>query len=74
MSSTHLSRAHEEMLIESYGRMARTLDDLPYTQEFEQLYAGFVESSRRDLSRHDLWRALTNLRKAGRLARKERGN
>ncbi len=72
MSTTLLSRAHEDMLIELYGQIAQTLDDLPYTEEFEQLYAKFVERSGRDLSRHDLWRALSNLRKARRLPRKKR--
>jgi hypothetical protein len=72
MSSLYLSRAHEDMLVELYGQTAKTLDDLPYTEDFEQLYAKFVERSGRALSRHDLWRALSNLRKARRLVRKER--
>ena len=70
--STNLSRAHEEMLIELYGQITQTLDDLPYTDEFEKLYVKFVERSGRNLSRHDLWRALSNLRKARRLPRKKR--
>jgi hypothetical protein len=72
MSTVYLSKAHEDMLIELYGQTAKTLDDLPYTDEFEQLHAKFVERSGRALSHHDLWRALSNLRKTRRLARKER--
>ena len=55
-----------------YGQARKTLDDLPYTEEFEQLHAKFIARSGTAISRHGLWRALTNLRKAGRLVRKER--
>jgi len=60
------------MLIELYGQTRKTLDDLPYTEDFEQLHARFIARSGTPVSRHDLWRALSNLRKARRLARKER--
>jgi len=72
VSTKYLSRAHEEMLIELYGQTAKTLDDLPYTEDFEQLHAKFVARSGLGLNHHDLWRALSNLRKARRLVRKER--
>jgi hypothetical protein len=72
MSPPYLSRAHEEMLIELYGQAAKTLDDLPYTEEFERLHAEFVARSGKAMNHHDLWRALSNLRKARRLVRKER--
>lgn len=67
-----LSRAHEEMLIELYGQIRKTLDDLPYTDEFELLHAKFIARSGMVLNRHDLWRVLSNLRKARRLVRKKR--
>jgi hypothetical protein len=72
MSATRLSRAHEEILIEMYRQTAKTLDDLPYTEQFDQLRAEFVSRTGRQLTHHDLWRALLNLRKARRLVRKER--
>jgi hypothetical protein len=58
------------MLLDLYTRTSKTLDDLPYTDEFEELYTAFVARSGRTMTRHDLWRSLTNLRKARRLVRK----
>lgn len=72
MGKLSLSKAHEDMLLDLYTRTSRTLDDLPYTEEFEDLYTAFVARSGRTMMRHDVWRALTNLRKARRLARKRR--
>ena len=43
-----LSVVHKEVLMELYKRTARTVDDLPYTDEFETLYAGFVAHRRDD--------------------------
>jgi hypothetical protein len=67
-----LSKANKELLGELYGRTAKTADDLPYTEEFESLYTAFIARSGLIMTRHDVWRALTNLRKARKLVRKER--
>jgi len=72
MRRPSLSKAHEDMLLELYTRTSKTLDDLPYTEEFEDLYTSFVARSGRTMTRHDVWRAMTNLRKAKRLVRKRR--
>ena len=72
MTTVRLSRAHQEMLIELYWKTAKTLDNLPYTDDFERLHTKFVRQSGLMLSRHDLWRVLSNLRKAKRLPRKVR--
>jgi len=72
MRRPSLSKAHEDMLLDLYTRTSKTLDDLPYTEEFEDLYTAFVARSGRTMTRHDMWRALTNLRKATRLVRKAR--
>jgi hypothetical protein len=72
MRRPSLSKAHEDMLLELYRRTSKTLDDLPYTNEFEDLYTAFVARTGRTMTRHDVWRALTNLRKARRLVRKAR--
>jgi len=72
MRGPRLSRAHEDTLLDLYTRTRKTLDDLPYTDEFEELYTAFVARSGRTMTRHDLWRSLTNLRKARRLVRKMR--
>lgn len=67
-----LSKQNKELLGELYVRTAKTLDDLPYTDEFDTLYAAFINRSGLTMTRHDVWRALTNLRKTSRLARKKR--
>lgn len=55
-------------LVAAYQKSQRTLDDLPYTEEFEQLYAevGGEGSGR---SRREVFRRLHNLRKAAMLPR-----
>jgi argininosuccinate lyase len=50
-------------LIEAYRRESRTLDDLPYTDQFEAIYAAAGAA----LTRQQLFHRLHNLRKAGRL-------
>jgi hypothetical protein len=72
MRRPSLSKAHEDILLELYTRTSKTLDDLPYTDEFEDLVTAFVARSGRTMTRHDMWRALANLRKAKRLVRKAR--
>ncbi|MBC7834895.1 MAG: argininosuccinate lyase [Phycisphaerales bacterium] len=51
-----------------YERIGRTLDDLPYTQEMEQIFAE-SGAGERGWSRAELLHKLQNLRKAGKLAR-----
>lgn len=72
MRRPRLSKAHKDLLLELYSRTSKTLDDLPYTEEFEDLYTAFVARSGRTMTRHDVWRVLTNLRKARQLVRKRR--
>jgi hypothetical protein len=60
-----------DSLFELYARSPRTLDDLSYTAEFEQLYPEFVTRSERQLSRDEFRRAMTNACKASRPLRKE---
>lgn len=62
----------DELLTSVYARQGRTLDDLPYTAEFERIFeaadeaAAGVDGSR---ARQALFHRLHNLRKAGRLPR-----
>lgn len=72
MRRTRLTQKHKDILAELYTRTQRTVDDLPYTEEFETLYTAFVARSGVIISRHDLWRALASQRKAKRLVRKIR--
>lgn len=53
-------------LVAAYERAGRTLDDLPYTDEFEALYA---EVSAAGFDRRGAFHRLHTLRKAGRLPR-----
>lgn len=67
-----LSEDHRRILGELYEQSPLTLDNLPYTKQYEALHIAFVARTKVEITRHELWRALTNLRKAGKLARKER--
>ncbi|MCX5658691.1 MAG: hypothetical protein NTW19_03090 [Planctomycetota bacterium] len=56
----------DELLISVYQKQGRTLDDLPYTEEFERIY----QAAGADLmTRPELFRRLHNLRKAAKLPR-----
>lgn len=57
----------EAQLIEAYQRAGRTLDDLPYTDEFEALYTTVAKAQ--NANRRAVFHRLHNLRKAGRLPR-----
>lgn len=62
--------ADEQRIIEAYAEQGRTLDDLPYTDEFETIYAVLTAGvSTPAVSRAALFHRLHNLRKAGRLPR-----
>ncbi len=67
----------DELLINVYLKQGRTLDDLPYTQEFETLYCTMYGPDGRDAppasqghnsyTRANVFHRLHNLRKAGKL-------
>ena len=65
-----ISRAHKLMLVELYERTRKTVDELPYSEEFERLYESFIQRSGLALNRHQTWRALSSCRKASLLSRK----
>lgn len=67
-----LRRDQREVLIELYERTASTVDNLPYTDEFENLYADFLIRTGLTMTRRDVWKALTGCRKSSRLVRKKR--
>ena len=65
----------EDLLISVYQKQGRTLDDLPYTAEFDALYAAMygdgdeaADGTHRP-SRAEVFHRLHNLRKAGKLPR-----
>ena len=59
----------DDLLISVYQKQARTLDDLPYTHEFEAIHDSVIGDGATSTSRADLFHRLHNLRKAGRLPR-----
>jgi cephalosporin-C deacetylase-like acetyl esterase len=58
----------DDALIEAYVSTGRTLDDLPYTPEFDRLHRA-VAASDPGRTLRDVFHRLHNLRKAGRLPR-----
>ena len=72
MARLRLSVAAKDLVAELYTASRRTVDDLPYTDEFERLYAAFMARSGLTLTRHDFWKAMAGCRKQSRLVRKER--
>jgi hypothetical protein len=71
-AATNLRNSDKEFIAELYTRVPGTVDRLPYTIEFDQLHAEFIDRSGTQISKHDFWRALSNARKASRLVRKAR--
>ena len=72
MAKVNLSNAHKRMLAQLYDQTPLTVDDLPYTDDFETLYTAFIARSGLTMTRHDVWKALAGVRKASRLPRKKR--
>jgi hypothetical protein len=72
MKRLRIRDEHKQLLAELYERTRKTVDELPYTEEFERLYESFIQRSGLSLVRHDVWRALASQRKASRLVRKIR--
>lgn len=65
--------ARDNAIVDAYEHAGRTLDDLPYTDEFEQLIAAVHETDP-NASRREVFHRLHNLRKAGKLPRLGRGS
>lgn len=65
--------ADQAVLAELYRSSERTLDNLPYTEEFDRLYDEFVRMTGSKLTKHEVWKGLASQRKGKKLARKQRG-
>lgn len=61
--------AQDRRLIDAYAAAGRTLDDLPYTPEFERIYAAASDADDKagPLTRQDVFHRLHNLRKASKM-------
>ena len=67
-----LNDFQRELLAEIYAECDTTLDALPYTDAFGNLYIEFLRRANVAMDRHSVWRALSNSRKASTLIRKDR--
>ena len=73
MKTKDFCEVDRKILRELYANTRRTLDDLPYTHDFEALFTDFLKATGRlGATRHDVWKALSSLRKRSELIRKER--
>jgi hypothetical protein len=61
----------DQRLVEVYQAIGRPVDDLPYTEEFENLFAQLSEPNT-PIARHLVYKRLLNLRKRGQLPRVNR--
>ncbi|MFN3166780.1 MAG: hypothetical protein ACE37H_06920 [Phycisphaeraceae bacterium] len=63
----------DDLLISVYQKQGRTLDDLPYTEAFEAIYAAMYgdadDANAYTPTRAEVFHRLHNLRKAGKLPR-----
>ena len=58
----------KDALVETYAKIGRTADDLPYTPHFESLYGAYAKQhGEPPPTRQEVWRHVLNLRKAGKL-------
>ena len=60
--------AEDQRLVEAYTHAGRALDDLPYTEQFEDLFARLGLKDTLE-NRHSVFKRLLRLRKTGRLPR-----
>ncbi len=72
MAWKDLDTAARDQLIALYAQSSLTVDDLPYTPEFDRMCADFYKLTGHYLSHHEFWRAISSARKTGQLTRKER--
>jgi hypothetical protein len=56
----------QERLVDAYLTIGRPFDDLPYTEDFEQICA-LIGAADSDEARHFVYRQLLRLKKTGRL-------
>ena len=69
--ATKLTDSQKKTMAKIYDEVTEvTSEKLPYTDEFEVLCNAFVSKTGLDLSRNDIWRLLSNMRKRKELPRK----
>jgi hypothetical protein len=70
----NLSPANLELLAKLYAKQPLSLDRLPYTPQFDEIVDAFGRhrSGLKGTTHGDVWAALSNLRKSGRLPKRAR--
>jgi len=69
---TILTVEQKQLLEELYHDANRAVDDLPYTGEMEQLHQSFVSQTNLPLTIREVYKALKNMGRDGRLGGKYR--
>lgn len=69
---TDLSDEQKHLLEDLYARTPLSVDDLPYTEDMDQLHRDFVQQTGLALTIRDVYKALKNLGRLGRLGGKLR--
>jgi hypothetical protein len=71
---TQLNDGEKQLLESLYARTSLTVDDLPYTDELDKIHRDFVQQSGLALTVRDVFKALKNLGRQGRLGGKGRSS
>jgi hypothetical protein len=69
---TELNDEQRHLLEALYASVSLSVDDLPYTEEMSQLHRDFVSQTNLPISIRDVYKALKNLGRQGRLGGKFR--
>ena len=71
---TELSDGQKHLLEGLYAQVSLSVDDLPYTEEMEQLHRDFAQQAGASVTIRDVYKALKNLGRQGRLGGKFRSS
>jgi hypothetical protein len=67
-----MTTASEKVLTKLYKNCGLSVDSLPYTKTFDLMYHEFRNQTGTEVTRNELYAALTNLRKRGSLPTKRK--
>lgn len=69
---TELSDEQKHLLEDLYARVSLSVDDLPYTDKMQHLHQNFVQHTGLTVTIRDVYKAIKNLGRQGRLGGKFR--
>jgi len=67
-----LNEEQRLVIVDLYADCRRVRDELPYSAEFDRMHAEFMIKTGLRLTRHDFWRKISAIGKAGELPNKKR--